>query len=144
MSCASRGIRLKGAELKDKDPIEELLEQDQRYHREAYEFVGESLRYAQDILKMPSRDECGHHITGQQLCEAVRQTALVQFGFMAKTVLNSWGVQTTSDFGEIVYNLIRIKQMKKSETDRREDFDNVYDFGSAFEPIFEHSGSDSF
>lgn len=124
-------------------PLIELLRQDQRYRCEAYEFVRDALTYAQDILKMPSDDELGHHITGQQLCEAIRQYAVEQFGFMAKTVLNSWGVFSTGDFGEIVYNLIRIKQMKKSDSDRREDFDDVYDFSNAFEPIFEHSGTDS-
>ncbi|MCA9132043.1 MAG: hypothetical protein KDA45_02770 [Planctomycetales bacterium] len=124
-------------------PIVELLQQDQRYHIEAYQFVREALAYAQEILKMPAEEGQGEqHITGQQLCEAIRQYALEQYGYMAKTVLNSWGVFATGDFGEIVYNLIRIKHMKRSKSDRREDFDAVYDFGSAFEPVFEHSGSD--
>jgi uncharacterized repeat protein (TIGR04138 family) len=56
---------------------------------------------------------------------------------MAKVVLNSWGLRKTSDFGEIVYNLIEIGMMKKSKTDRREDFDNVYDFDQAFNEQFE-------
>jgi uncharacterized repeat protein (TIGR04138 family) len=47
---------------------------------------------------------------------------------MAKCVLNSWGVYSTSDFGEIVFNLIRIEQMRKTPEDKREDFDNVFDF----------------
>ena len=54
--------------------------------------------------------------------------ALEQFGYMAKCVLNSWGVHNTGDFGNIVFNLIEIKQMKKTRHDRREDFDNVFDF----------------
>lgn len=124
-------------------PIVELLQQDQRYHIEAYQFVREALAYAQEILKMPVDGEEGeHHITGQQLCEAIRQYSLEQFGFMAMTVLNSWGVHCTGDFGEIVYNLIRIQHMKKSEHDRREDFNDVYEFKNAFEPVFELSGSD--
>lgn len=124
-------------------PIVELLQQDQRYHIEAYQFVREALAYAQEILKMPAEGGEGEqHITGQQLCEAIRQYSLEQYGFMAKTVLNSWGVHNTGDFGEIVYNLIRIKHMKRSKSDRREDFDNCYDFASGFEPIFELSGSD--
>ena len=137
-------------------PFIELLKQDQRYHIEAYQFVREALSYAQEILKMPgppvdesideteseSDEPVERHITGQQLCEAIRQYSLDQFGFMAKTVLNSWGVHETGDFGEIVYNLIRIKHMKKSPSDRREDFDAVYDFATAFEPVFEHSPQD--
>jgi uncharacterized repeat protein (TIGR04138 family) len=124
-------------------PIIELLQQDQRYHIEAYQFVREALAYAQEILKMPAHGSEGeHHITGQQLCEAIRQYALDQYGYMAKTVLNNWGVQGTGDFGEIVYNLIRIKHMKKSDADRREDFNDVYDFATAFDPVFELSSSD--
>ncbi|MCA9193112.1 MAG: hypothetical protein KDB03_15160 [Planctomycetales bacterium] len=124
-------------------PIIALLQQDQRYNLDAYEFVRDSLAYAQEVLKMPAEGEEGeHHITGQQLCEAIRRYALEQYGFMSKTVLNSWGVHATGDFGEIVYNLIRIKHMRKSPSDRREDFDDVYDFGTAFDPIFELSGSD--
>lgn len=124
-------------------PIIELLQQDQRYHIEAYQFVREALAYAQETLKMPSRGPVGeHHITGQQLCEAIRKYALEQFGYMAITVLNSWGVHSTGDFGEIVYNLIKIQHMKKSESDRREDFDDVFDFATAFEPVFELSRSE--
>ena len=80
-----------------------------------------------------------HHLTGQQLCQAIREYALEQFGFMSKTVLNSWGIHNTGDFGEIVYNLIRVKEMRKSKTDRREDFDDQFDFEVAFQPRFEIS-----
>ena len=52
-------------------------------------------------------------------------------------VLGTWGIKSTSDFGDLVYNLIRIEQMRKSESDHREDFDDVYDFEDAFEPEFE-------
>jgi uncharacterized repeat protein (TIGR04138 family) len=129
-------------------PLIELLRQDQRYHLEAYQFVRESLAYAQEVLQFPSNDsarqegEGENHISGQQLCEAIRLYAIEQFGYMAKTVLNTWGVYSTSDFGEIVYNLIRIKHMKKSKRDRREDFDKVYDFSTAFDPNFELAGND--
>jgi uncharacterized repeat protein (TIGR04138 family) len=124
-------------------PIIELLQQDLRYHIEAYQFVREALAYAQETLKMPGQGAEGeHHITGQQLCEAIRQYALEQYGYMALTVLNNWGVHRTGDFGEIVYNLIRIKHMKKSDSDRREDFENVYEFATAFEPIFELTSKD--
>ena len=131
-------------------PILELLEQDQRYKLEGYQFVREALAYAQEVLRMPPQEGEvetpapevveGHHLTGQQLCEAIRLYALEQFGYMSRIVLNTWGIHSTSDFGEIVYNLIRIKQMKKSKSDRREDFNDVYDFQDAFQPAFEVSG----
>ncbi len=146
---AALRINAMGRIVTDKiHPIVELLQQDQRYHIEAYQFVRDSLAYAQEVLKVPSTATTGepstseHHITGQQLCEAIRRYALEQYGFLAKTVLNSWGVHKTGDFGEIVYNLIRIKHMKKSSSDRREDFDDVYDFENSFEPVFELTDCD--
>ncbi len=125
--------------------IVELLQRDHRYHLEAYQFVREGLAYAQKVMKMPASADADnenpkdHHLTGQQLCQAIKEYALEQYGFMAKTVLNSWGIHTTGDFGEIVYNLIRIREMRKSKTDKREDFDDQFDFDEAFQPRFELS-----
>lgn len=124
-------------------PILQLLSRDPRYRLEAYQFVREALDYAHRELGMgrqpsPPAEESGDepppeaHVTGQELCEAIRQYAWRQYGYLAKLVLNSWGVCSTSDFGSIVYNLIEINEMKKSDSDRREHFDNVYDFQEAF------------
>jgi len=133
------------------DPaIAQLLEEDRRYPLEAYIFVFEALHYAQSVLGMgrdaPSEPGCGgpaeeeagpqRHVSGQELCQAIRQFALEQYGYMAKLVLGNWGLHTTGDFGEIVFNLIRIGRMKKTPQDRRQDFDDVYDFDSAFREQF--------
>jgi uncharacterized repeat protein (TIGR04138 family) len=129
-------------------PLLELLKRDRRYRLQAYVFVYEALEYAHRVLGLgrPQRSErpaeeqdiglpeeaegepAEQHLTGQELCEAIRRYALEQFGYMAKTVFNQWGVYSTSDFGEIVYNLISIGKMSKTPEDRREDFDNVFDF----------------
>jgi uncharacterized repeat protein (TIGR04138 family) len=120
----------------------ELLANDKRYKREAYQFVFEALRYAHEKLGLGSETpvesivsqsseettEAQRHLTGRELCEAIRRFALEQFGYMANTVLNSWGVHNTGDFGNIVFNLIDIGEMSKTKQDRREDFDNVFDF----------------
>ncbi len=133
------------------DPaIAQLLKDDRRYPLEAYIFVFEALHYAQHSLGLgtecPSEpvvaladdEEPGpqRHVTGQQLCEAIRQFALEQYGYMTKLVLGNWGLQTTGDFGEIVFNLIRIGRMRKTPHDRREDFENVFDFDAAFRQEF--------
>ena len=130
--------------------IIDLLQKDQRYHLEAYQFVREGLGYAQKVMKMPATKDDGsesgvkdHHLTGQQLCVALKEYALDRYGYLAQTVLNSWGIYGTSDFGEIVYNLIRIKEMRKSKTDRREDFDDQFEFEDAFQPRFELSSDAS-
>ena len=82
-------------------------------------------------------DAPDRHLTGQELCEAIRVYALEQYGYMAKSVLNHWGVRSTKDFGEIVFNLIEIGQMRKTPDDRREDFEKVFDFEEGFHQDFE-------
>jgi uncharacterized repeat protein (TIGR04138 family) len=135
--------------LEPDHPLVDLLRRDRRYHRDAYFFVFEALRFAQEQLGMggmrPADAECEEerHITGQQLCEAIRQYAIQQYGMLAKNVLNEWGVHTTGDFGEIVFSLIDIGQMKKTDTDRREDFVNVFDFDDGLKDAFQPITSDS-
>jgi uncharacterized repeat protein (TIGR04138 family) len=122
--------------------IADLLERDPRFKLEAYQFIREALAYAHDVLRLHESGEIGasaghpRHITGQQLCEACRLYAIEQYGYLAKLVLNSWGLYETSDFGEIVYNLIEIEQMRKSENDQKEDFENAFSFEDGFEPQF--------
>lgn len=130
-------------------PIFQVLKRDSRYKLEAYQFVRDALSYAHDELGMGQAPESATedeqqyeaHLTGQQLCEAIRLFALEQFGLMARIVLQNWGISRTGDFGDIVYNLIDIGLMKKSDTDRREDFDGVYDFVDAFDRHFRISGA---
>ena len=69
----------------------------------------------------------------------MRRYAHEQYGRLAKQVLNHWGITSTGDFGEIVFNLIEIGQMRKTPDDRREDFDDVFDFDEAFEHGFQIS-----
>jgi uncharacterized repeat protein (TIGR04138 family) len=131
-------------------PIAELLRKDPRYTLDAYVFVFEALKYAHDVLGMgaehpgdqsPEGEAPERHLTGQELCEAIRQYGLEQYGFMAQQVLNTWGVHSTGDFGEIVFNLISIGQMRKTPEDNREDFDDVFDFTQGFRDSFRIGGS---
>ncbi len=50
---------------------------------------------------------------------------------MALTVLNLWGIRSTSDLGNIVYNLIGSGDLEKTSSDSRADFDDVFDFETA-------------
>ena len=125
----------------------DLVQADPRYPIDAYVFVHEALNFASESLELGSVAESDEaqrpesmpvkkHLTGQELCEAIRMYALNQFGYMAKIVLKSWGVTTTSCFGDIVYNLISIGRMEKSRNDKRDHFDDVYDFNEVFENDF--------
>ena len=131
-----------------------LLKEDKRYGVEAYTFVRDALAYAQDILRMGQESDVEptldldsekatpeRHLSGQDLCEAIRQYSIDQFGYMARIVLKNWGIHSTADIGNIVYNLISIGWMKKSDEDRRDHFDNVFDFEEAFEKTFQFTQS---
>jgi uncharacterized repeat protein (TIGR04138 family) len=138
--------------------LQELLRQDRRYKPAAYQFVLESLQFAHEQLRQgaprasePSphdapppasqKDVPERHLTGQELCQAARQYALGQYGNLARLVLDNWGVRSTGDIGEIVYNMIRVGLMKKTREDRREDFDDVFDFQEALQGGFRTDGS---
>lgn len=130
--------------------IQKLLQADPRYKLDAYQFVRDALAYAHDVMQLDHTGQAAlddqpeeRHLTGQQLCHAIRELALEQFGYMAKPVLNNWGIHSTSDFGEIVYNLIKIGAMKKSPQDRREDFNDVYSFEDVFQRQFRITDPDS-
>ena len=133
--------------------LDQLVSQDPRYPVEAYIFVREALAFASDSKELgiaPDVDENDpgtpdpmreRHLTGQELCEAIRQFAINQYGYMAKVVLHRWGITATGNFGDIVYNMIELGVMKKSPQDRRSHFDNVYDFDRVFESNFEMCNS---
>jgi uncharacterized repeat protein (TIGR04138 family) len=114
-------------------PLVKLLCEDSRYKLDAYTFVREGLGYAQQLLYPAAGDgqlevKVSRHISGQDLCHALRHLAHDRFGYLALPVLQSWGLRSTADFGEVVYNLIKIGEMSKSPGDSREHFDDVYDF----------------
>lgn len=134
-----------------------IIARDPRFPIEAYAFVLEALDHARTTkLSAIARDSTpagragsagpgrtrargrrslrGGHVTGAQLCEAVRQLSLSQYGLLASTVLGHWGIHSTSDIGDIVYNMIDLGALEKTPSDSRSDFDNVFDFATALRP----------
>lgn len=84
-----------------------------------------------DGLIVDDEDD-SNHVSGQQLCFGLRDYALRRYGAMAKTVLNHWGITRTEDFGRIVFALVEIGMMRKTDEDELSDFQGVYDFDEAF------------
>jgi len=110
--------------------IEEILTQDPSYKFEAYSFVMAGLHYT--VSKFPKP----RHVTGRELSEGLRDYALEQFGPLARTVLEYWGIRETVDFGKIVFHLIEANLLKKTEEDTIQDFEKIYDFHHAFQYKF--------
>ena len=106
--------------------ISEIAEKDGRFSKEGFLFILAALEYT--ISKLPER----RHLTGQEFSRGIAEYAREQYGYLAKTVLNNWGITTTLDYGAIVYLLIIEGLMSKTEEDKREDFGNVYDFDDEF------------
>ena len=104
------------------------------YPAEAYDFVQRGLSHTvQKVHGTVIDPDASRHVSGQQLCEGLREYALLQWGMMARVVLERWGIISTIDFGRIVFTLIEAKQMQKTEDDTLDDFHNIFDFRSAFE-----------
>ena len=121
-------------DLEFSEIVELICKEDGRFDRKAYTFIRQALDSTVKELKkkQPERTEKSQHVSGAELLHGVRTFALDQYGPLAKTVLNGWGISRCSDFGDIVFNLIEYNVFSKTENDRREDFAEVYDFEEAF------------
>jgi uncharacterized repeat protein (TIGR04138 family) len=112
--------------------VEQIVAKDKRYPRDAYSFVREALDHTHKSAGKSSKGKQIRHVSGQELLAGIRDFALQQFGPMAMTVLEEWGIKSCSDFGEIVFIMIEFNLLKKTEKDSRADFENGYNFHSAF------------
>jgi uncharacterized repeat protein (TIGR04138 family) len=100
---------------------------ERRFDEQAYLFVLASLEYCQ--ANMAQR----RHIAGAELAEACRDFALHRWGVMARVVLEHWGIRATADIGNIVFVLVELGFLLAQPCDDVTDFENVYDFETAFE-----------
>jgi uncharacterized repeat protein (TIGR04138 family) len=117
-----------------KRTIEEIAQQDGRYDPRALKFVFEGLAETIDKFRQQEQPEdVPRHISGQELAWGLADLAQKRWGHLAAMVLDSWGLHTTRDFGEIVYLMIDSGWMTSQETDTIEDFDDVFDFNDVFE-----------
>jgi len=119
------------------DTIERICATDTRYDIEAYLFVRDALDHTVKRLGRNKSAAGRRHVTGQELLDGIREHVLRQFGPMALTVLRSWGIEKTRDFGEVVFNLVNSGLLGRTEEDRVEHFDNGYDFVEAFAKPFQ-------
>jgi uncharacterized repeat protein (TIGR04138 family) len=111
--------------------LDEVVRRDPRYTYEAYVFVFDALAHTLRMLgRVPPREgtaEPDSHVSGPQLLEGLRDLALREYGLMARTVFRTWGINSTADVGEIVFNLVAANLMSKTPEDTRDDFRDVYD-----------------
>ena len=123
-----------------KKNLAEVVGEDGRYPLDAFAFLHEGLaRAVRQIYGEEAGEPGQRHVTGPQLCLALREEALEHWGMLARAVLDRWNIHATSDFGNMVYLLVNNGLMHKTEQDSLEDFDGVFDFDEAFAPgeVFE-------
>ena len=113
------------------EALKKLREEDPRYQVEAYHFLREGLDFTIKHFAKPVEGP-GRHVSGRELLEGIRRFALQEFGPLAKSVLNHWGIAKTDDIGHLVFNLVSKGVLGKTDEDKLEDFAAGYDFDDAF------------
>jgi len=109
------------------DAVEEIRRRDGRFRPDAYAFVIDVLEYT--IRGLDER----RHISAGEMLGGMRRHAHDRYGVMAWTVLENWGVRTTGDIGDIVFQLVDVGVLSRQEGDSRDHFNDVFDLHLALE-----------
>lgn len=120
-----------------KKSMDDIIRKDGRYPPEAFEFLHEGLARAvkgsRDEASKESKEPDKNHVTGEQMCMALRKLAIERWGMLARDVLERWNIHATIDFGNMVYLLIKNEFMRKTDEDSIEDFRDIFDFNETFD-----------
>ncbi len=87
---------------------------------------------AAELVDNTNDSDTSRHVGGAALCWGLRDYALRQYGLMARTVLRYWHINSTEDFGHIVYAMVEAGMMRKTDDDTLRDFHGVFDFTESF------------
>jgi len=106
--------------------VQRILMRDRRFDPQAFFFIKEALDFTLQRVAGAHGSQA-RHVSGQELLEGFRDCALEQFGPMASTIMEEWGVSRCQDVGDMVFLLIEEQVFGKQESDRREDFHGSFD-----------------
>lgn len=131
-------------ELKSFDEaVSQFVLDDPSYPPEAYYFLRDGFEYVLRAAERKCEDNGrkrrtggDSQLSGRELAEGLREFALNEYGPMAFFTLAQWNIHKTSDFGELVYNLIKMGKFCQNKGDKKSDFDDIYDFDEAFNDPF--------
>ena len=112
--------------------VEEAADACGLYAVEAFYFVQKGLAMTAARVHEETPDGESKHVSGQELAKGLRDVAIDRWGMLARTVLATWGIYSTLDFGRIVYAMIDAGLFGRSDSDKLSDFKDVYDFRTAF------------
>lgn len=118
--------------------IEHIRRVDDRYPLDAYIFLLKSLDYVVEKEKNSIKEEENNstiddipypttapsqQVDADVLVKGFCEYAQQEWESMAPFVLKQWNIQFPLDIGSMVYNLIGVRILGKSESDKFEDFD---------------------
>ena len=89
--------------------VDLIVKEDPRYNKAAYFFVRKALDFTLKGIDKQAEAEAprkSNHLSGGELLDGIREFALDQFGPMTLTVFEHWGVVESSNFGDVVFNLV--------------------------------------
>jgi uncharacterized repeat protein (TIGR04138 family) len=109
------------------EAVERIRAADSRYGRDGYAFVMDSLDFTMRLIGER------RHVSAAELVRGLCAHAKERFGLMAYTVLSTWGIKTSDDVGELVFQLIGAGVLSRQEGDERSDFNHVMDFRDALD-----------
>jgi len=121
--------------------ILELCRESPHFAYEAYEFVCEAVTFTMKRLGRGSAEPVDatqdQHVSGGELLRGVCDLAIREFGLMAPVVFKQWGVRTTDDIGTMVFKLINVELLSRSDRDCPEDFHELFDLHRTLSEGFE-------
>ena len=107
----------------ERDSYEDIIAKDSRYDARAYALLMDCVSYV-------CRE--GKHASGTDILDDFRELAIEQFGPMTFSVLTEWGLESTEDIGEMMFNLAESRRISKDECDTADCFADGYDFKETF------------
>ncbi len=101
--------------------VQVVLSRHQRYSPEAYYLLDRAMEFACQEFALEG------HLCAEQVYLCYCKLAQMEYGPLAREVLEHWGVRTPSDLGAIVYHLIETQLFKKRDGESQRDFDHLPD-----------------
>ena len=117
-----------------------ILKREPRYDGQAYFFLKDALDFTLKRFAESNRGQ-SRHVSGKELLEGFRDCALGQFGPMGATLMDEWGINECQDVGNMVFQMIEEQVFGKQESDKPEDFHEVFDFRQSLREPFLPKGN---
>ncbi len=104
------------------EAVKKIVERDDRFDVRAYSFLNAALDWTVRRIAEQKTERENSHVSGQELLQGFCDFSIDQFGPMAYTVLDEWGIHTGINVGEMVFLLIEEEVFSKQDGDSLADF----------------------